>query len=125
MADEKFEIQGSFGTVPLSGSPSGIPSVAAPLSAAFNSDAKSIGSYTILGDDDQIPVEFGGVTTGDAVILQAEKGPAIARITSGSNEDQIIQFELLVLTFGDVTAIKLSRQAGVQNTISVFLAQQA
>lgn len=80
-----------------------------------------------LSADAPVDVSFGGLTNAHVVILKALGGKVRARLTSADGAAQSVPVDpLCILLAGKVpiTAIDLTREAGVSTTISIFLGER-
>lgn len=125
MADQ-FSFTGSYDTKPLSGSLSFAALIDAPINEAVNLEHKSQDEITIIADA-PVVVAFGGVTNAHIVIMKAT-GKVVARFTSANGSAQSIPFDTYLIIMSEsapFTAIDLTRVAGVETTVSIFLGEKA
>lgn len=127
MAD-KFQIVGSWGTTPQTGSllGSGAPSILAPINESVVVAQKNFDDY-LLDVDTPVPVQFGGVANAHVVILFADR-KVRARLTSADGAVQSIPFNrTLMIISEDVpfTAIDLTRVPAQETRVKVFVGQKS
>jgi len=121
-----FSLQGSWATSPASGCPSGKPSLGAPLAEQMVLAAKHLDDIELAAD---IPffVSFGGVASANVVVIKSSRKVKVA-LTSADGAAQVVPvdglFMLLALTV-PITAITLTRLAGVDTVVEVFLGEHA
>jgi len=125
MADQ-FSFVGSYGTKPLSGSLSFAPLIDTPINESINLDAKHLDEVDLTADA-PVSVNFGGVTNANIVILKAT-GKCRARITSADGASQAIPFDTYLILMSEsvpVTAIDITRVAGVETLVKIFLGEKS
>lgn len=126
MADG-FKLTGGYTITPLG----------SPLSFAQNVEATIDESVTLehrqttdptLTVDTAVVVPFGSVTNANVIIMKAVGGKVRARLTSADGSTQSVPFDTYFILMTDtvpVTAIDLTRVAGTETTVRVFLGQKA
>ena len=122
---DQFSLTGSYVTSPQVGSPSAIAGLAAPIDEELVLTAKYYDTITLSGDS-PVTVNFGGVTNGHVVILKATGAKVRARITSADGSQQAVPFDSFfsnICRTVPITAIDLTRTAGILTTVDVFLGQ--
>lgn len=122
-----FTLTGGFFTRPASGSPSGFPSVEAPISEVFSIDKKVTPSID-LDTDSPVACDLGNLTDVNVLIVKAIGGKVRMRITSADGATQSIpidSFFVLTSLSVPITALDFTRQAGVLTTVQTFLGQRA
>ncbi len=125
MADA-FKLSGGYTVSPLGSVLSFAPSLEAVIDEPKTIKAKQV-SDPILILDAARTVDFGGVVNAHIVILKAT-GKCEARLTSAAGASQVVSFDTYFILMSDtvpVTAITLTRAAGVSTTVRVFLAEKA
>lgn len=125
MADV-FTLAGSYSVEPASGSPSGDPEIATPLEEAVNIDEKSVVKM-VLASDSPAAVAFGAITNAHIVFIRARGGKVRVRLTSADGSQQSVPADPLLLVISQtvpITAIDLTRLAGVETTVQVFLGEK-
>lgn len=127
MADSLL-LSGSIVTNPSVGNPSGFPSVSIPLDERMVLENMQPSRY-VLSADAPVSVAFGGVVNANFVVIKVEGGLKVrARVTSTDGATQAIPVDdLLILKARSVpiTAIDLTRVAGVATNVEVYLGDQA
>lgn len=126
MADS-FALLGSYGVTPLGNPLSFAPSIAAQISEGLQLKAKQI-SEMVLTADAPLAVPFGGVANAHIVILKSTGGKVRARLTSADGVAQSVPFDTYWILMSEavpITAIDLTRIAGAETTVRVFLAEKA
>ena len=126
MADA-FRLSGSYSTTPTSGTPSGDPEVEALIEESVGLTSKTIGVYALTVDT-PVTVDFGGLTNANVIAIRAVGGKVKARLTSADGSTQAVPVDPLLLSISKtvpVTAIDLTRVAGVATTVRVFLGERA
>jgi len=126
MADA-FKLLGSYEVNPLTAPLSFAQVTVAPINEAKTLKVKS-STDVVLDVDTPVPVPFGGVANAHIVILKSTAGKVKARITSADGALQGVPFDTYWILMSDsepITAIDLTRVAGVETTVRVFLAEKA
>lgn len=124
---DAFKLTGSYEATPLSNPLSFAPSVVAPINESKQVKAKEVGEV-LLSTDSPVAVAFGGVVNANIIILKAIGGKVRARLTSTDGSTQAVPFDTYLILMSDsvaVTAIDLTRVAGTETTVRVFLAEKA
>jgi hypothetical protein len=122
-----LDLSGSITTRPAIGAPSGFPSLSFPLAERMVLVNMQAARYE-LDADDPVNVQFGGVTNAQVLFIKAVGGKVRVRITSADGATQAIPVsDMLYLECVDVpiTAIDLTRVAGTETTVEVFLGEQS
>jgi fructose-specific phosphotransferase system IIC component len=126
MADQ-FVLQGSYSSTPM-GQPSSFAQVVqATIDESTILDAQHVDEVT-LAVDTSVVVPFGGVANANIIILKAVGGKVTARITSTDGAAQSVPFDTYFILMSEsvpVTALDLTRVAGVETTVRVFLGELA
>jgi hypothetical protein len=125
MADA-FKLLGGYTVTPLGSALSFAPSLEAVIDEPKSIKAKELSELLIIADP-AVSVPFGGVLNAHIVLLKAT-GKCEARITSAAGAAQVVAFDTYLILMSDsvpVTAITLTRVAGVDTTVRVFLAEKA
>jgi hypothetical protein len=121
-----FSLQGGYTATPASGCPSGSPSVDTPICESIVLKAKQIVEPTLTVDS-PIAVGFGGVTSANVVVIKTH-GKVKARLTSADGTTQSVpvdSFLVLISLTVPVTAIDLTRVAGTDTIVEIFLGEKA
>jgi hypothetical protein len=124
MADS-FVLDGSYSTTPAVGNPSGIGAITAPLTESLQLTQKHYDTIP-LGADAPAAINFGGVVNAHVVVLKATGGKVRVRATSTDGALQAIPVDDLIIIISrtvPITAIDLTRVAGVLTLVDVFLGQ--
>ena len=123
---DTFRFSGSYTTRPTSGNPSGDPEIEASIDERVGLANKVIGLYE-LTTDSPVSVGLGGLTGANVVIVKTVGGKARVRLTSSDGTTQAVPVDSLMVLITSsvaVTAIDLTRGAGVSTTVKVTLGQQ-
>ena len=126
MADT-FKLSGSYDVAPLGSSLSFAPTGTAAISESRGIKAKEV-SELLLSVDTPVAVPFGGVANANIVILKAVGGKVRARFTSADGSLQSIPFDTYLILMSEtvpVTVIDLTRVAGTETTVRVFLGENS
>ena len=126
MADS-FKLLGSYELNPLGNPLSFAPSIVAQISESKQIKYKEVTTID-LTTDSPVSVAFGGVTNANIVILKAVGGKVRMRATSADGTLQSIPFDTYFILMSDsvpVTAIDLTRAAGIPSTVRIFIAEKA
>jgi hypothetical protein len=126
MADA-FRLQGSYELVPLSAPASFAQSVVAPITEA-KTLADKASTDIVLSADAPVPIPFGSLPSANVVILKSTGGKVTARLTSADGSAQSIPFDTYFILMSDsvpITAIDLTRVAGIPTTVRIFIGQKA
>ena len=120
-------LDGSYSVEPASGSPSGDPEISTPLSEVVSIDEKSVIKMK-LTDDNPALVSFGAITNAHIVFVRARGSKVRARLTSADGSQQSVPVDPPLLSISQtvpITAVDLTRTAGVETTVQVFLGEKA
>lgn len=125
---DKFQLVGSWGTTPLTGSllASGSTALQTPVNETVTVAEKHLDDYLLLTDA-PASVGFGGVTTANVVNIFANR-PITVRLTSAAGTQQVIPVDgwlLLGAKSSGYSAIDLIRSPAQDTTVRVFLAQKS
>ncbi len=102
------------------------PEVTALLSEALFLQDKLVGHYSLTSDA-PVSVALGSLAAAHVVILRST-GKVRARLTSGDGAAQAIPVDPLLIQIASavpVTAIDLTRLAGVNTEVDIFLGERA
>lgn len=129
MADA-YRLSGSAETQPLVGSPSMVSSISAVLDEQIQLAQKDAARQVFLNADGPISVPLPtGITGVNVLHLKIISGSSVvARLTSASGTTQSWPVDPLVILHTltmPVTAIDLTRVAGVDTVVEIFLGQKA
>jgi hypothetical protein len=122
-----FSLAGSYDVTPNQGAASMDPTIDSPISETLQLNAKHYDEVH-LSTDAATTVPFGTVANAHVVLLKAEGGPCIAKVTSAAGSAQSIPFDtfLILMSVGSpITAIALTRSPAVDTTVRVFLGEKA
>lgn len=125
MADV-FVLEGSFSTKPTSGNPSGNPEVESPISERITLANKTLGLYELTVDT-PVSVDFGGLTNVNVLVIKTVGGKVRVRLTSADGATQAVPVDSMLILLDrsvPITAIDLTRVAGVATTVRVFLGER-
>jgi len=125
MADV-FALEGSYSSRPTSGNPSGNPEVEAPISERITLNNKTVGYYELTSDS-PVNVDLGGLSSVNVLVIKTVGGKARVRITSSDGSTQAVpvdSFFVLITKSVAVTAIDLTRVAGIDTNVRVFLGER-
>lgn len=126
MADV-FKLTGSYSADAGCGGCSGeIAEISGELSERVSLTNKTVGKYA-LSADAAVPVELGGLSQVNVLIVKAKGGKVRVRITSADGALQSIPVDTLLVLVDltvPITAIDLTRVAGVTTSVQVFLGER-
>ena len=124
----QFVLSGGYTTTPLSGVPSFDPNIDAPIDEPVQLVRKAVDTIE-LDVDTAIPINFGGLTDANVVILKAVGGGSVkGRFTSADGTQQAIPFDtffILMSMTNPITAIDLTRTPATPTTVLVFLGEES
>jgi len=126
MADG-FKLTGGYTVTPLGNPLSFAQNVEAVIDESVTLEAKQL-SEQRLTVDTPVPVDFGGVVNANVVVMKAIGGKVTARFTSADGATQSVPFDTYLILMSDavpITAIDLTRVAGTDTTVRVFLGDKA
>lgn len=106
---------------------SGASSVEIPFGEDVSLKRKLVTEMTLLADA-PAAVNFGALANAHVIYIRATGGKVKARITSADGATQAVPVDphfSLVSLLVPVTAVDLTRQAGVSTSVSVFLGERA
>jgi hypothetical protein len=127
MTVDVFRLAGEYSSAPTVELPPGLIAVAARINEHVLLNQKITIEYTLTGDT-PVPVSFGSLASVSVLVIRATGGKVRVRITSADGNDQAIPADpWLILLAGSVpiTAIDLTRVAGVQTSVEAFLGEAA
>ena len=124
---DNFQFVGAWSTTPLGQPTSFVAGITTPIQESFVLSAKSLGEF-VLTEDSAMALPFGGVTNANIVIMKALPGggPVTAAVTSAAGTAQKDPFDTYFINMSEgvpITAITLTRTAGVLTTVEFFLGQ--
>lgn len=122
-----FQLLGSYTTAPSSGSPSADPSLNAVLDEKLTLKRKSVREYTLDADGVQA-VDLGGLAAAHVVVVKCVGGKAKLRLTSADGATQAVpvdSFAAFISESVPFTALDLTREAGIEVTVKIFLGEKA
>lgn len=126
MADS-FKLTGSIVTEPLSGIGSADAELSAPLDEALSLKRKSLVEMELTADS-PAAVSFGGVVNAHLLIVKVLVGSEIRlRLTSAKGALQAIPVDGFIILFSGttpITAIDVTRTAGVATTVEIVLGEK-
>lgn len=126
MADV-FTLTGVLQTQPANASASGLPSVIAQLAVNLLLNTRTVpGEYDLTSDSPQT-VSFGALTGANVVFIQVNGGGHVrVRATSSDGTQQAWPVDTCLLSICSlvpITALDLTRDAGVETLVDVILGQ--
>lgn len=126
MADA-FKLLGSYELTPLTAPLSFAQATVATINESKTLKVKS-STDVVLSIDTPVAVPFGGVVNANIIILKSTSGKVTARVTSADGSTQSVPFDTYWILMSDstpITAIDLTRVAGVETTVRCFVAEKA
>lgn len=126
MADV-FKILGSYTTAPVAGSPSADPSMAATIDEQLSLDRKHYREY-VLDSDAVVSVDFGGLDAAHALVVKCVGGKVRVRATSTDGTSQAVPVDSFMAVISEsvpFTAIDVTREAGIEVRVKIFLGEKA
>jgi hypothetical protein len=122
---DTFKLQGEYSAGPYSGGESGLIALSSLIDESMTLANKAVGYYDLTSDSVQT-VSFGGLASASVIVIKATGGKVKARLTSADGTTQAIPIDgFMVLMSRSVpyTALDLTRVAGTETLINVFLGQ--
>lgn len=123
----QFALTGGYTNTPLDGVPSLAPNVDAPLDESMVVTKKT--EYDVdLTVDTPVPVQFGGVTNANIVILKTVGGKVKARLTSADGSQQSVPIDstfIVISQSAPITAIDLTRVPATPTQVRIYLGERA
>jgi len=126
MSFQTLELNGSLSLKPPVGSPSGQPSVIATFLEKVSLERQLSVNYSLDGDS-VISVNISPLTAVNFLMVKVVGGELRVRITSTDGSTQAIPVDSLLVLISntvDITAIDLSREAGIQTEVFLVLGQK-
>lgn len=120
---DQFTLTGSWQSSPQTSGAVNSPDTSTPLSETQTVVERNISSIT-LGVDTAVVLPFAGVTNAQIVIISTENLNLRAALTSVAGTTQIIPINdllILVSRTEPITAITLTRTAGVSTPVKFYL----
>jgi len=127
MSLDVFSLSGEYAAVPSLAVPNGLLSVAARIYERVLLKQKITIEFTLTGDT-PVPVSFGSLASASVLVVKSTGGKVRARITTADGADQAIPADpWLILLSGafPITSLDLTRVAGTQTSVEVFLGEAA
>jgi hypothetical protein len=126
---DTFRIEGSYNTTPLTGWPSGVPALEAPIAVTMQLVSKALQQY-ILDDDAIVSVGLAaiGVDEVNAMMISVIGGPITVTITWVDGTDQTFPvdgFLALTTLTNAITALSLTRAPSTYTTVNLFLGKHS
>lgn len=123
-----FELSGGVSTRPISGQPSGCPSIDTPLNEKVQLERFATQELE-LTTDATVPIDFCGLTKANVVTVKVASGSKVRiDFTSSDGTDQSVpvdSFLALISEAVDITALTVTRLAGGLTTrVKVFLGEK-
>lgn len=124
-----FKLDGSATVDSAEGdSPSGEFELAAELAESLYLKTRWTGRATLSADPiTTIPLPY-GLAAAHVVILRVTGGSCLASLTSTAGADQSVPFDSLIVLMSKTTGytgLKLTRPAGVEVTVRIFLGEKS
>lgn len=123
---DTLNLDGSVITTPTLGQPSGVPAITIPLQQSLSLVNKSIQQFD-LTTDAPVSVDLSALGQANFVLIQTVGGKVTAGITSDvAGGRQAVPVDPLLIEFyqsGSISALDLTRQAGVETNVYVFLGE--
>ncbi len=123
---DTLSLDGTVITTPTLGSPSGIPTLTVPLSQQMSLVNKSIQQFD-LTTDAPVTVDLSALDQANFLLIQTVGGKVTAGITSDLDPSrQKVPVDPLLIQFyqsGSISALDLTRQAGVETNVYVFIGE--
>lgn len=124
---DTFRLHGDYGTTPSGGScSSAFPTLESVIDERATVSGKMYADYTLVADTVET-VDLGGLTDVSVIVIKSDAKVRL-RITSSDGATQAIPvdgFIALVTKSVIITAIDLTRVAGAETNVHVFLAELA
>lgn len=127
MSYQMLKLDGSLSLAPPVGSPSGQPSVLLTLNESVALD-RQLSTNVTLSSDAVASVSIGPLTGVNYLSVRASGGKVRVRITSSDGTTQAIPVDPLLILRCDsvnITAIDLTREAGIETEVFLVLGQKS
>lgn len=123
---DTFRLQGAYSSTPLMGSPSGQPTVSAPVDETCQIINQQIAQYT-LASDANVAVGFGGCESVNVLVVKAIGAAVLVEIDyvgDGSYQSvKVDSFLSLICLSEAILAIRISRLDTIETSVRLFLGQ--
>lgn len=124
-----FRLQGTYGVESTEDSVQSLdPSIATAISETVALSKKMVVDYELTADAIQA-VAFGGLASANVVVIKVEDNrKVLVRVTSADGATQSIPVDTVLVLISmsvSITALDLTRVAGIGTTVRVFLGQRA
>jgi len=124
---DNFTITGSYTSKPASvGTSSGAATIAAPLEVAVQLQRRTEVEL-VLDSDSPVAVSIPSASAINAVVLTTVGGKVRARFTSSDGSTQAVPVDPLAVVVSesvDITALDITRVAGQETRVRVFLGER-
>lgn len=125
---DRFKLSGGYTTTPLGGEPSFAQNIDAVIDEVVDLARKKADTIT-LDVDTPVAISFGGLTETNIIILKSTSGvKVVARLTSAAGALAPVPFDTFIILMSmdePYTAIDLTRPAGVETDVLVFLGEES
>lgn len=124
---EVFKVSGECTSRAIQGNPSGYPNLTIPLDERMNLEASVVGTY-VLTSNTAVSVDFGNLDEVNAITVRSTGGKVRVRLTSSDGSAQAVPVEslfVLITSTVGITAVDLTRETGVEISVSVFLGKRS
>lgn len=126
MGADTFRLTGTWGTSPILGQPSAIPSFDAPIDEIIQITKKNQDDLTLTVDS-PVVVSLGGLTNVHVLVIKTVGGKIAVRLTStdGSTQSVPVDTFLALITLSvPITAIDVTRVAGIETQVHIFMGER-
>lgn len=121
----RFSLTGGWAVEAAAGSNSFDPAFTTVINEIRTLDARQV-TVQELTSNTEVTISFGAVTQANVLIVDATD-KVLLKITSADGTEQIVAADKLILlcAVSPVTALKVTRRAGVDTTLRIFVGQTA
>jgi hypothetical protein len=124
---DTFTLSGSYESKPASvGSASGAASISAPIDEVVQLETRTQVELTLTSDS-AVAVSIPGASNINVVVIRTVGGKVKARISSSDGATQSVPvdpFMALITESVNITALDVTRVAGQETTVQVFLGER-
>lgn len=124
MADT-FKLSGEFSSSTTAGDPSGELELSSIVEEAVSLANKAVGRYDLTSDAEQ-SVNLGGLSGVNVLVVKATGGKVKVKLTSADGSAQAVPvdgFAILISRSVPFTAMSLTRVAGTETIVNLFMGQ--